>query len=580
MSQAQQHSTKVYLRLLGYLRPYWKKFAFAVLTMVATAATEPVFPAIMKKLLDDGFKTSNSYLIWAIPTGIVTLFVVRSVFVFATGYVMMWVTTNVVKDLRQAMFDKLLLLPISYSLHHSPGEIISKIVYDIGNISEAVTTALVSVIRESLTTLALLGYLFYLDWKLTLITLCTGPLIAFFVKSFGKRMRQASQQSMNAMQRLSQVIEETAAAQKLVKVYGGQHRQLQAFDTQNTAFRRAQMRETIPATATTPVTHIAVSVAIAIITYIAMAQTTGNASQSPGGFVSFITAMLLLIAPLKQLTTVKTYLQRGIAAAENVFNFLDQAPEQDQGTLRESRVKGELVLEAVTFQYPGATSPTLVEVSLRLPAGSTTALVGTSGGGKTTLANLIPRYYNVSSGRILLDEIPLNDYALRDLRNQIAHVSQDVFLFNDTVYANIAFGSSTEVARAQVVEAAQNANALEFIERLPLGLETPIGTNGTLLSGGQRQRIAIARALLKNAPILILDEATSALDNESERKVQEALDRLMHGRTTLVIAHRLSTIENADNIVVIVDGRIAEIGNHRQLTELGKIYCSLSVTQN
>jgi ATP-binding cassette, subfamily B, bacterial MsbA len=580
MNRLPQTSTRIYLRLLGYLKPYWNKFAFAVLAMVATAATEPVFPAIMKKLLDDGFKTTDSYLVWAIPTGIVTLFVVRSVFVFATGYVMMWVTTNVVKDLRQAMFDKLLLLPVSYSLRHSPGEIISKIVYDIGNISEAVTTALVSVIRESLTTLALLGYLFYLDWKLTLITLCTGPLIAYFVKSFGKRMRHASQQSMSAMQRLSQVIEETAAAQKLVKVYGGQYRQLQAFAAQNTAFRRAQMRETIPATATTPVTHIAVSIAIAIITYIAMAQATGNASQSPGGFVSFITAMLLLIAPLKQLTTVKTYLQRGLAAAENVFNFLDQASEADEGTVEPQQVRGEIVLEDVTFQYPGAASPTLVDVSLHLPAGTTTALVGTSGGGKTTLANLIPRYYTVSSGRILLDKVPLNDYTLHGLRNQIAHVSQDVFLFNDTVYANIAFGSSSEVTHADVVEAARNANALEFIERLPLGLETPVGTNGTLLSGGQRQRIAIARALLKNAPILILDEATSALDNESERKVQEALDRLMHGRTTLVIAHRLSTIENADNIAVIVDGRIAEIGNHQQLTELGKIYCNLSTTIN
>jgi subfamily B ATP-binding cassette protein MsbA len=569
----------VYPRLLGYVRPYWRVFAAAILAMVATAGTEPVFPAILKRLLDDGFKTDNATTVWAIPLGIVALFVVRSVFVFTSGYLMMWVASRVVMDLRRAMFDKLLLLPTSFALHQSPGQVISKLVYDVSQVSEAATNALISIIRESLTAIALLCYLFYLDWKLTLITLCVAPIIAFFIRSFGKRMRLASQQSMQAMQRTSQVIEETASAHKMVKVYGGQKRQMGLFSAATEAFRRAQMRETVPASATTPVTHIAASIAIAVIAYMALTQTTGSAGQSPGGFVAFITAMLLLIAPLKQLTAVKTYLQRGLAAAENIFAFLDQEAEPDSGTLTPQRVLGEIVFDNVTFKYPGAATPAIQQLSLRLAAGSTTALVGASGGGKSTIANLIPRYYNATEGRILLDGVPLQDFRLEALRQQIAYVSQDVFLFNDTVYANIAFGAGGEVTPEQVEDAARHANAWDFIAQLPQGLKTAIGTNGTLLSGGQRQRIAIARALLKNAPILILDEATSALDNESERKVQEALEHLMRGRTTLVVAHRLSTVKRADQIAVIAEGKVVELGTHDELMAIDCAYSKLASTK-
>lgn len=570
---------QLYLRLLQYVKPHWKAFAVAVFCMVGTAATEPVFPAIMKRLLDDGFNARDTYLVWAIPVGIVMLFVLRSIFVYVSGYLMMWVSSRVVTDLRRAMFAKLLVLPAAYCQQHSAGETISRLVYDVSHISEAATNALVSVIRETFTAIALLGYLLYLDWKLTLITLCVGPVIAFLVRSFGKRMRAASLQSMGAMREISHVIEETSAAHKMVKVYGGQQRQLRLFEKATDAFRRAQMREAIPATATTPVTHVTASVAIALIAYLALSQTTGSAGSSPGGFVSFITAMLLLIAPLKQLTTVKTNLQRGLAAADNIFQFLDLEPEPDTGVHDLPRARGDIRFENVRFSYPQSEKTALNSVSFAIEAGQTVALVGPSGGGKSTISNLIPRFYRVDAGTISIDGIDLNGIRLGALRHNIAFVGQDVVLFDDTVAANIAFGVAGDVTTDSIVAAAKAANAWEFIEALPQGLDTPIGNNGTRLSGGQRQRIAIARALLKDAPILILDEATSALDNESERKVQSALEVLMKGRTTLVVAHRLSTIEKADRILVLCAGAIVESGQHAELLGQGGVYANLARTQ-
>lgn len=565
----------LYLRLLSYVRPYWRAFALAVIGMVATAATEPVFPAIMKYLLDNGFRTQDARMVWLIPFGIVALFLVRSVFVYCTGYLMMWISSRVVTDLRRAMFAKLIVLPTQHFDHHSAGQLISRLVYDVGHVSEAATSALVTVVRESLTALALLAYLLYLDWKLTLITLAIGPVIAYTVKSFGKRMRAASQKSLQSMRDISHTIEETVAAQKVVKIFGGQQRQIQQFEEATGQFRRAQMREAIPASATTPITHIAASVAIAIIAFLALSQTTGQAGASAGGFVSFITAMLLLIAPLKQLTTINTTLQKGLAAAESVFALLDAPEEEDRGQTVQSRARGDIGFENVTFRYPGAERLALDGIDFRIPAGQTVALVGASGGGKTTISALIPRFYPLTSGRITIDGIDIQELSLTSLRQSIALVSQDVVLFNDTIEANIAYGSLGTHSRDAVIKAAQAANAWEFIEQLPEGLDTPIGENGARLSGGQRQRIAIARALLKNAPILILDEATSALDTESERQVQAALAVLMKNRTTLVIAHRLSTIEHADRILVLDQGRIVESGTHAELLQAAGYYANL-----
>lgn len=579
MTDSSKHGGQLYLRLLRYVKPYWKPFALAVLCMVGTAATEPVFPAIMKRLLDDGFKSSNDSMVWAIPVGIVALFVVRSIFVYISGYLMVWMASRVVTDLRREMFAKLLTLPASYNQQHSPGQMISRLVYDVSHISEAATNALVSIIRELFTAVALLGYLLYLDWKLTLVTLCVGPIIAVLVRSFGQRMRSASLQSMAAMRDISHAIEETSAAHKMVKIYNGQTRQTSLFVQATEAFRRAQMREAIPATATTPLTHVAASVAIALVTYLALSQTTGSAGSSPGGFVSFITAMLLLIAPIKQLTTVKTNLHKGLAAAENVFGFLDLPSEPDTGTRDLQRAQGAIQFNNVCFGYAGAEKQALRDVSFEITAGKTVALVGPSGGGKSTISSLIPRFYTVNSGSICIDGINIDDVKLASLRQNIAFVGQDIVLFDDTVAANIAYGVSTQIDTSAIVEAAKAANAWEFIEALPQGLQTPIGNNGTRLSGGQRQRLAIARALLKNAPILILDEATSALDTESERKVQAALEVLMKGRTTLVIAHRLTTIERADQILVLDNGKIVETGTHAGLIQSGGLYAKLANTE-
>lgn len=575
----QQSNRAIYARLVSYLRPYWKACTLAIIGMVAVAMTEPMFPAIMKYLLDNGFQTQDARMVWLIPTGIVTLFLVRSVFVFTTGYLMMWISSRLVTDLRREMFAKILVLPTQVYHDQSSGKLISRLVYDVSNVSDAATSALVSIVRESLTALALIGYLLYLDWKLTLITLAIGPVIALIVKSFSKRMRAASRMSLDSIRMISHSIEETISAHKVIKIFGGQSQQRQRFGADTERFRRAQMREAIPASATTPITHVAAAVAVAIITYLALAQTTGQAGASAGGFVSFITAMLMLIAPIKQLTSVNTTLQRGLAACESIFSLLDTPAEEDPGWQTLSRAEGKIAFERVSFRYPGAERPALDDISFQIGAGQTVALVGASGGGKTTISALIPRFYRCTSGLIRIDGIDINDLTLASLRHNIALVSQDIVLFNDTVEANIAFGSRDTCSREDVIQAARAANAWDFIAQLPEGLDTHIGENGAKLSGGQRQRIAIARALLKNAPILILDEATSALDTESERQVQTALAVLMRNRTTLVIAHRLSTIERADRILVLDQGRIVETGTHAELIRAGGYYANLSQMQ-
>jgi subfamily B ATP-binding cassette protein MsbA len=580
MNQMQSASNRdLYLRLLKYLRPHWRVLATAVIGMAATAATEPAFPAIMKYLLDNGFQTKDPQMVWLIPTGIVSLFLVRSIFVFCTGYLMMWISSRLVTDLRRELFAKLIVLPSSYFEQQSAGQLISKLVYDVSNVTDAATSALISTVRESLTAMALIGYLLFLDWKLTLITLAVAPVIAFTVSAFSKRMRAASHKSLNSMRLISHTIEETVAAQKVVKIFGGKEQQTQRFFNASEQFRRAQMREAIPSSAVTPITHIAASIAIAIIAYLALSQATGQAGASAGGFISFITAMLLLIAPIKQLTSVSTTIQRGLAASQSIFSLLDTPAEDDRGQIHVGRVGGQIQFEAVSFQYPGTTRLALDQVTFSVEAGQTIALVGASGGGKTTLGALLPRFYGIDSGRILIDGTNISDISLTSLRENIALVSQDVVLFNDSIAANIAYGSLATRTRKEIELAAKAAHALDFIQALPNGFDTYVGENGAKLSGGQRQRIAIARAILKNAPILILDEATSALDTDSERQVQAALSELMQGRTTIVIAHRLSTIENSNQIVVMHEGRVVESGTHMELLGKSGYYANLSRLQ-
>ena len=573
-------SRLIYRRLLTWVQPHWRIFAFAVFGMVATAATEPLFPALMKYLLDNGFSAQSEREALLIPLAMIAIFVFRGIATYITGYSMAWVASRVVLDLRRAMFDRLLTLPTRFYDDQSTGVLLSKVAYDVTNVTQAATGVLTTVVRDSLTIVGLLGYLLYRDWRLTLIALTVGPVILGVIRVFSKRLRAASRKGYSAMGLITHILEEAVGAHKVVKIFGGQKYESARFAEANNVARRATMREAAAAAATVPLTQVAASISVAIITYLAMSKSTGAGGTTVGEFLSFITALIMLLAPVKRLTDVSSPLQRGLAAAESVFEVLDQTPEDDLGTIELARAKGDLRFDNVTFAYDGVNWPALENIDLEIKSGQTVALVGASGSGKTTMAALIPRFYHPSGGRLLLDGHHLEELKLDSLRANIALVSQDVVLFNDTVRANIAYGISGHAEDAQIIAAAKAANAWEFIGKMEKGLDTEVGENGVKLSGGQRQRLAIARAFLKNAPILILDEATSALDTESERQIQAALDTLIQGRTTIVIAHRLSTIERADLIVVLDRGHIVERGRHAELLALDGVYAKLQRLQH
>jgi len=549
--------------------------AVAVLGMALTAATEWVFPWMMKYLLDRGFVTPDPRMVWMFPLGLVGIFFMRGLTVFVTGYLMAWITSNVVMDLRRQMFAKLLRLPARHYDNNSSGAMISKVVFDTNYVTDAASSGMVSAVRESLTVVGLVAYLVYTDWKLTLIALSVGPVIVTAVRKFGKRLRAASQSGYQSMGLITHILEEATGAHKVVKVFGGQSYEKGRFDAATEGFRRAQMREAIPASVTVPITHLASAISVAIIVYIALHQSQGHRGTTAGEFISFITAMLMLLAPVKRITEVNNTIAKGVAAAESIFGLLDMPGEPDNGTQTLSRVRGAVRFENVQFRYPEAVKLALDGITLDIQPGETIALVGSSGSGKSTLVSLLPRFYAPTHGRILLDGVDTQSLTLASLRENLSLVSQDVVLFNDSVAANIAYGSASDHSEADIIAAAKAANAWEFIEAMPEGLATLVGANGVKLSGGQRQRLAIARALLKDAPVLILDEATSALDTESERQVQAALGTLMQGRTTFVIAHRLSTIEGADRILVMDRGRIVEQGKHAELLARAGRYAHL-----
>ncbi|MFJ7567992.1 lipid A export permease/ATP-binding protein MsbA [Herminiimonas sp. NPDC097707] len=560
-------------RLYGMLGPYKKRLAVAFIGMILTALTEPMFPAVMRLLLDKGFGGKPTFSLWLVPLAIIGIFVLRGISTFTTTYTMTWVSSRLLSTLRKKMFERILDVPLGFYGTHSVGRVINSMMFEVQQIIEMITKVYTSIIRDSLTVIVLLAFLFWLNWRLTLVALVLLPLIAVVVRFTGKRVRRLTREYQAVNAEMTQVIEESTRANQVIKIFGGHQYENDRFEVRADKLRSYTMRMASTLAATTPVTQIMASCAVAIVIVIALIQSEQN-QTTVGGFVSFITAMLMLLAPLKNIAEVNGPLQKGLTAAEAVFGLIDAKPERTSGKTLEARAAGRLDFINLGFSYPGHKTMALEDINLSVLPGETIAFVGMSGGGKSTLVNLVPGFYPATVGEIRLDDVPIEEIALSSLRKQIAMVSQHVVLFDDTIAANIAYGDATP-DRARILAAATAAHLDDVIAGLPQGLETMIGDNGSRLSGGQRQRLAIARAIYKDAPILILDEATSALDSESERAVQAALDALMKGRTTLVIAHRLSTIERADRIAVLAEGRIVELGSHQELLEKNAVYANL-----
>ena len=572
-------SKEIYLRLLTYVKPYWRVFAVAIIGMVCAALAEAGIPVLLKPLLDESFVYKNTDAIQQTIIFLILLFLFRGLANFTAQVANSWVAHKVVYDLRCQMFDHLMRASISFYDNHASGTLISKITYNTNQVISAITTALIILVKDSLTVIALLAWMFYLDWQLSLIFLIIGPIIGLIVKVISVRLRVLSRSIQRSMGELTTTLGEATKSTEVIKTFGGEQYEKKRFENIANWVRRYNMKSAVVISANVPIVQFIGAIAFAFIIYF-VSQKAESDEMTVGTFVSFFGAMAMLFSPIKRLTKINEKIQKGLAAAESIFELVDEPPELNQGSTSLSKAKGDIIFKDICFHYPNATQNALSAINLKIQAGETIALVGASGGGKTTLASLIPRFHQATEGNIYIDSLPIEEIKLPDLRANIALVSQQLTLFNDTIKANIAYGCNKDASEQQIIDAARAAHALEFIEKLPQGFDTLVGENGARLSGGQRQRIAIARALLKNASILIMDEATSALDTQSELYVQQALDTLRKNRTAIIIAHRLSTIENADRIVVLEKGEIVEIGSHTELLAAGGKYANLYQTQH
>ncbi|MCH9048622.1 MAG: lipid A export permease/ATP-binding protein MsbA [Proteobacteria bacterium] len=572
------NDARLYKRLLLYVKPYWRTFLIAIVSMLVLAISDPAIPALIKPMLDGAFIEKDPATMKWVPILFVVLFAVRGFAAYANGVALFWVSNKVVMDLRQEMFVRILSLPSSYYDDHSSGSLLSKFTFDVTQIKEAATNAITTIVRDSLSIVGLLGWMFYIDWKLTLVAMVSAPFIAIVILIIRKRLRKMSRKVQGSMADINHVLVECINGHKLVKLYDGKEQEIRRFQEVTNANRRYSMKFAMAAVASSPMIQLITAIALAIIIYIAI-QNASVDNIEVGEFTSFFAAMAMLLNPLKRLARVNEHLQKGLAACESVFALLDHLVEPDVGKQTLERVKGEIEFCNVNFSYDGNDQIALNNVSMHIKPGETIALVGASGSGKSTIANLVPSFYSVTEGKILLDGKDIKDISLQSLRHNIALVSQDIVLFNDTVRNNIAYGNMSDSSEESIIAAARAAHALEFIEDLHDGFDTIVGEKGLKLSGGQRQRLAIARALLKDAPVLIMDEATSSLDTHSERQIQMALDEVKEGRTCLIIAHRLSTIEKADRIIVIDNGVIVETGTHAELIKKDGAYARLHQLQ-
>jgi subfamily B ATP-binding cassette protein MsbA len=568
----------VYKRLWSYTRKYWLMFAVGIVGVSLDASMQAVFIRFVEPLIDRVFVAKDAeYGMW-LAAGILAVVLLRITGHFSGAYGMEWTGRRVVADLRKELFASYLHLPATFYDRNSAGQLISKLAYNSEQVAHAATKAVTSAFRDIMLLIYLVIVMLSINVRLTAVLLMLVPVVALVVTVISRKFRKISRNIQESMGDVAHVTEEAVVGQRVVKVFLGQQTEKNRFDRVNERTRRLHMRMVAIHMLSSSMVQLAAGLAMVALMLIATRPTMLD-QITAGAFTSIFFAMVATIPPLKRLTTVQAQMQKGIAAAESIFMVIDAEKEIDSGQYHVDRARGELEFRNVSFRYDNSHRPVLENISLHFPAGSVTAVVGHSGSGKTTLAGLLPRFYTQSEGQILLDGHELADYQLENLRQQIALVSQEVVLFNDTIAGNIAYGALAGADRDAIIRAARAAHAMEFIEQLPEGLDTRLGESGTLLSGGQRQRLAIARALLKDAPVLILDEATSALDSESERAIQDALKEVMKDRTTLVIAHRLSTIEDADQVIVLRKGRVIEQGTHEELLATGKAYARLYQTQ-